>query len=847
MGSLFKARDYWTVKFGADEEVDRGCMALGNADNDSGGADKIVVGTFQGVLRVYSPKGKGLRADDLLLEQQLDAPVLSVLLGRFIPDSTSTAILVLHPRKVVVYNMNKTGGGDSGDPLARHFSLGRMYMHPLERTAYNICAGTFGGQGKECFVVQSMDGHLAFFEQQKFVFGRFLPSSSFLVPGHLCYNPKTDTFLTNTSTYEVECYRYSTFAVSSASETKEDKDGTGRRLSPDWSVNLGEDVVDICVARVSRALTQGQVDIVALGERTLYFLKETGEIRAQKRLDFFPTFMCPFLAVQEGRFCNLLIGAASGTMLVYNDTSLVWAAKLSSVPLNIAVSTMCKVEGMIVVLGDDNSVSVNYLGTDPATQPVQLLESKELDYEEMDDEHRRLQAIIRQAVNSGKSEPRDQVQISCDVPRGIDQSAYDQQHTTGNRTVTAKLMLSYGGMEDVENMIITINCASPITVAGENSIHVPIMTATPRPMVVPVTFILGSDAERHTPTSLMVDVIAAYTLSSGEPLTCRSQFLLPIHLVATLTPPIKAANYKITFDTNRMPPPLTTLFEDFVGSSNEATPNALSIHYCNGFDATILVSRNAGRYRVQSNAYESLWTLSSELVRRLKQHFTAIAHEEQNQEPFKIEFTEPIPFTEFFAAIDTHFAARQRLAQSQQVLTERAHQFRSIQKRLLVRFKDRNPSPLFNLDILFEDTFRQLISLADEVEKDQDALSTTANRLTCSTHLILLLMRYQLGPHFTKEDFKILQHHLSPIVADNTTQGWEECIDAAMTHLLRTVLAKSIKESSSLPQPIQVPPDTVKVRKHITLVCDRVAKGANLREAKRSWEVQEKQQQQQQQ
>ena len=39
-------------------------------------------------------------------------------------------------------------------------------------------------------------------------------------------------------------------------------------------------------------------------------------------------------------------------------------------------------------------------------------------------------------------------------------------------------------------------------------------------------------------------------------------------------------------------------------------------------------------------------------------------------------------------------------------------------------------------------------------------------------------------------------------------QGWEEAVDAAMTHLLRTALAKTAKDDSTLSTaPLQVPCD----------------------------------------
>ena len=41
--------------------------------------------------------------------------------------------------------------------------------------------------------------------------------------GHLCYCQKTDSFITNTSTLDIECYKYQVLHSSSGSEEKEDK------------------------------------------------------------------------------------------------------------------------------------------------------------------------------------------------------------------------------------------------------------------------------------------------------------------------------------------------------------------------------------------------------------------------------------------------------------------------------------------------------------------------------------------------------------------------------------------------------------------------------------------------
>ena len=93
--------------------------------------------------------------------------------------------------------------------------------------------------------------------------------------------------------------------------------------------------------------------------------------------------------------------------------------------------------------------------------------------------------------------------------------------------------------------------------------------------------------------------------------------------------------------------------------------------------------------------------------------------------------------------------------------------------------------------------------------------------------LELIKLRYGLG----EEDFELLCAHLTPAVReyDGNTIGWEEATDAAMTHLLRTVLAKVQKQSTSATAPkLEMPGDTKKLKKHITIVCDRLSKGARI-------------------
>lgn len=60
-------------------------------------------------------------------------------------------------------------------------------------------------------------------------------------------------------------------------------------------------------------------------------------------------------------------------------------------------------------------------------------------------------------------------------------------------------------------------------------------------------------------------------------------------------------------------------------------------------------------------------------------------------------------------------------------------------------------------------------------------------------------------------------------------QGWEETVDAAVSYLLRTCLSKSSKEQAlTLSSQLSMPKDTSRLKKNITLFCDRLAKGGRL-------------------
>jgi len=195
-------------------------------------------------------------------------------------------------------------------------------------------------------------------------------------------------------------------------------------------------------------------------------------------------------------------------------------------------------------------------------------------------------------------------------------------------------------------------------------------------------------------------------------------------------------------------------------------------------------------------------------------------------EPFSISYQDSLPLHDYFALMDDHFTFRKHLEELRSDLTDRTQQYRVIQKRLLVRFKDRNPSPLNHLDQLLELSFEQTVQLTEAIDDVERALKQVSCHLAAATELVLLLIRFRF--ELDEDNFRVLRLHLSPEIFDTVDQGWEEQVDASLMHLLRTSLARNAKDRSSLPPPMKVPQDTLKLKKRITNVVDRLANGGRI-------------------
>lgn len=703
----------------------------------------------------------------------------------------------------MIDNLDFGLGGKDG--RVNFHNLQKLYKHDLgvggkHFTAYNMCHGPFGSsRGRDMIVVQSLDGKLQIFEQSANAFSRQLVDC--LIPGPLAYLPKLDAFVTTNHACQAECYRYQVLASSQSdvgvksSDLKESKGDMVSALSMqkirptlvEWSINLGETCRQILVGNFSSSTDQPTTfarggsqapspnsEVLMICDKSLFLVKaDTGGVIQQKRLDRSDSSCACLVPIEGSSSYNFLLAGLDGTVQVFVGFNLAWAARMPTAPVHMAVGTFGGQKGMIVTVDDIGRLAVNFLGTKPPVTAV-LTHVRDLDYDKIDEEHRALLQVIREAQSENRTEPTDKLLIKSQLPRTFDAEGpamSDQDiplprnlvplfspgtaHLAGGSAdqvvkMTVRLYLSYAGDRHASNVSLVVSPPSHVHVVPQSVIlnKVAGLKSTPVVVKLHIYALRGALA-----TGLQCVVTASYQSPRGEPRVSAHYLALPLALAVKPRAPTKSAPCKIVLDTEFPAAPLTELFTDVMQAYGDAgldlaeavgsnavqamgfqlfhQPTTISSSSANAGGASpanlvsILVSKNAGRYRLQAESYPALYLVLSELERRLTQRLSAgpnanlsVMSPSSTQHPaasmpptdgLLVRSSDPFPLDDFFQLVDQHLSTRISLREKLAALESHSAQFRMIEKRLLVRFKDRNPTPLHGLDLVLKESYDRIL------------------------------------------------------------------------------------------------------------------------------------------
>jgi len=99
-----------------------------------------------------------------------------------------------------------------------------------------------------------------------------------------------------------------------------------------------------------------------------------------------------------------------------------------------------------------------------------------------------------------------------------------------------------------------------------------------------------------------------------------------------------------------------------------------------------------------------------------------------------------------------------------------------VQKRLLTRYKEKNPSPMNNLDLLFFGVYEEIIEIANEIEKLQRSRKLNGFQVSSSLQLVLFLVKLRFN--LSDDQFNLLTHYIgSDINRDSEDFNWIDITD----------------------------------------------------------------------
>lgn len=790
--SLFKAREWWSTSCGQEEGFDQASLCVSGLGNSGNETSMIIVGSHVGNIRVFCPnlptasEAPSYKPSDLLIETSLPHPVLQLHVGRFISGSQQFHLAVLHPRSVAIYSLVIRGGNtDHGEQSALVF----VYEHQLRRSAYSLIVGPFGGvKGRDFLCVQALDGTLSFYEQESFVFSRQLPN--FLLPGPLIFVPSTDAFLTCNSHFHIDSYRYQVLA-----DTSED---AKKLLIPEWSLNIGESALDIaCVAH-----SASEVDILVLGEHNLFCLRDHGTLKFMCRFEFHPRCFFPYRTVPEG-LLMVLIATDTGTLLVQNNTTLRWSAQLPISPIAISRASLQGMDGVIVLLSETGELQCCYLGTEPSLFVAPSIEPKPIDYQEAERELNYLGTVIR-AFNDSSSVLLANTAAERELSVTVKPSQHSESRGESEVCYVAVNLSPHSAHAPLTKVQVTVVAHSPL-LADPPSHTIPSLSE----VYQVASYISVKGAASEYVWSLEVSVIVSYITASGIPRILTSTCQLPLRLVARPCNPAKEAEIKITLNTNIPVISLTDIFPEF--NSSSAGPNILGCSLGSRV-VTVIAAKMSTRYRLQSDSILPLALLVKQLVSRLER----LSNNAEQQSSVNVTSSSPLPLELLFSAIESHLTFRKQVADLKDELGQLSVQFRSIERRLLTKMKDKKPAPLNQLDTLLTATQIEIIGVSHRLEQVFQDLENSQWGLGCAVELIHTLLKLSESPSkYTKTFYSAM----SPVITDSDDQGWEDATYASLRYILNANKKQDPLTSSSNEPSI----DITVMKKIITSVLDIIA------------------------
>uniref|UniRef100_A0A7G3AQ71 Protein PTHB1 n=1 Tax=Lutzomyia longipalpis TaxID=7200 RepID=A0A7G3AQ71_LUTLO len=808
--SLFRVITWWTTQCPSTDGFDSFSLLTGRLGLvEDGERDSIVVGSHSGHLSVFAPSpsesGSLFSPTDIILEVKLPQPVIGLACGKFSSSRSDnrSCLAVLHPMKLCVFWLTAVEG------VAEHgaqFRLQLAYESILTKFAFSLCHGGFGGvKGKEFLCICHMDGGLKFFEQDGISYEAQLPEER-TIPFPMKYIPRTDCFVTVAPSGFIECFKYQDLAQSPDNVS-------AQQICPFWTFFIGEGAIDISVHQI----TNTESVIIVLGEHNLFCFSDTGKTKFIKKLDYTAVCMHSFVIgwywEPEVRLI-ISIATEMGSLLIYEESKLIWSAQLPQVPVAVTRGTFTDLSGGIVTLSDDGVLTVGFLGSEPQIFKVPALNLKQLTVEKAQRELEALEAEIKSGIDFTdisliNASAERELAVTVTLNKVLVQSTYAPKNDVeGEVPKMCEISVVLKASALIDHIQVIVHVDPPLAV--KNSIHVFRDVEDKGTRRLSTWIYMG---KKQDPPTLRASVLISSINRQGIPRVIEKSIVLPVGLVYRPGAAQKEAKYKIVLETKSIDKSgVAGLFSEM---TFDATAQAVAFksNY-SGALITVVAAKTSNRYRIQSDSLEAMSGILSLFLSRLK----------ASSDESDIKITGTFFTEELLQTIDNHSECAQQMKDINQEIDARLRQMRLVQRSILSKLQNKSSEAISGLQMLLKLTHEDIIRLTDQLRRLEGKLEDIKINLGCILNITRETLKHSGLPNHVTEN---LQSVFVTPINDWMEQSWEETVAAPVDLISHVgVLSKhrgmDFEENYSFLT--TTPFDLPRVKRQITNLLERVSR-----------------------
>lgn len=680
--------------------------------------------------------------------------------------------------------------------------------------AYNMVIGRFGGAATNRICVQSFDGKLSFYDGE--VLTLVFRLENVLLPGPLAYAQQDDVLLIASSSFELRCYQFTDVASRLSRDSCQAGFDTTRGefvVRQHWRLCIGEPVLQILPVSNNSADTRESArgkqsfdinpcnDVIVLAEKSIFVVSISGALKTQRRLDFVPT-ACRVLSLSLGGSIGhfgVVVADSTGSIMVFRDSQLLWTSKLPVKPVDLIVSYFPDTFGHIIALGRDAVLSISCLGTLPHDTSIRGHERNEVSYQMIDKEYGELCSDPFKRSSDAFATRAQQVEISVRFQKN---TAYDVSEPTethyesffaSSNVLTLQVSVLYSGSGTLDDVGVSIVLPHPVVAARSTYVIPSLRGGTPEIICIHLRA-CGIRSRASIPASNVAVIMASYCTHTIENSISTQEVQLPLSLFCVVALPMKTAKHKITIEINRSLPCLMDLFKDMIPIPQmddvmTTTGNALGFQFHNGVNVTIVTSKTAGRFRIQSSDFNAIWLLLSEFIYRLWAHVDLQTTSSSMDAPLKISLQEPLPLQNLFEIIEEYYSTKLECDMDNINISSYAHSFRAVQKQLLFWLKSKYPVSVSHLGDLLDMIVPSFDAVSENIRKREKGFSLVRQRLAAAIQLLMNLVQHRFD--MDVDQLRVLRSHIPTVSHVSLDHGWDNWTEAAISMLLSNRLLKN--------------------------------------------------------